>query len=354
MARSKSKAATTADVAPLETQVSLDAHGQRELYRYMLLTRRLEEKLANFYRQGKIVGGLYRSLGQEATAVGSAYALGPDDFLAPLIRNLGSMLVRGVRPVEMMRQYMAKGDSPTLGKDLNNHFGDVAGRRLVAPISVLGSLVPVMGGIALAGRMRGEKIVALTYIGDGGMSTGEFYEGMNFAAVKKLALVIVAENNGFAYSTPTASQAAVDSLAQRAAGYGVATETVDGNDVLAVHEAARQAVERGRAGGGPTLIEARTFRMKGHAEHDDQRYVPRELLEEWAARDPLDRYRVTLLQRDILSEADLEEMEEHIRADLNAAQDEADASPPPPPERALEGVYHDAPRARNPRPRIRR
>jgi pyruvate dehydrogenase E1 component alpha subunit/2-oxoisovalerate dehydrogenase E1 component alpha subunit len=354
MDQTRSKATAAADVAPLETETSLDAHGQRELYRYMLLTRRLEEKLTNLYRQGKIVGGLYRSLGQEATAVGSAYALGPDDFLAPLIRNLGSMLVRGVRPVEMMRQYMAKGDSPTLGKDLNNHFGDVAGRHLVAPTSVLGSLIPVMGGIALAGRMRGEKIVALTYIGDGGMSTGEFYEGMNFAAVNNLALVIVAENNGFAYSTPTSRQMAVDSLAQRAATYGVATETVDGNDVLAVHEAARRAAGRGRAGEGPTLIEAVTFRMKGHAEHDDQRYVPRELLEEWAARDPLDRCRATLLERDLASQDDLEAMEEAIRAELDAAQEEADASPLAPPERALEGVYHDAPRARNPRPRIRR
>ncbi len=351
MAKTKTKV-TTAEIAPLTSKTSLDAKGQRELYRYMLLTRRLEEKLVNLYRQGKVVGGLYRSLGQEATAVASAYALGPDDFLAPMIRNLGSMLVRGVQPVEMMRQYMAKGDGPTLGKDLNNHFGDVAGRHLVAPISVLGSLVPVMAGIALGGRMRGDPIVALTYLGDGGISTGEFHEGMNFAAVKKLALVVVAENNGFAYSTPTADQMAVDSLVERAAGYGVACEQVDGNDALAMYETSRRAVERGRAGEGPTFIEAITFRMKGHAEHDDQRYVPKELLEEWAGKDPLDRYRATLLDRKILTSADLEKMEVEMRAELDAAQDQAEQSPPAPPERALEGVYHDVPQARDPRPRI--
>ncbi len=351
MAKTKTKRSTKA-TAPLTTRTSLDAKGHREIYRYMLLTRRLEEKLGNLYRQGKVVGGLYRSLGQEATAVASAYALGPDDFLAPMIRNLGSMLVRGVQPVEMMRQYMAKGDGPTLGKDLNNHFGDVAGRHLIAPISVLGSLVPVMAGIALGGRMRGDSIVALTYLGDGGISTGEFHEGMNFAAVNKLALVLVAENNGFAYSTPTANQMAVDSLVDRAAGYGVACEQVDGNDALAVYEASCRAVERGRAGEGPTFIEAITFRMKGHAEHDDQRYVPKELLEKWAAKDPLDRFRATLLDRKILTSEDFEAMEVEMRAELDAAQDLAEQSPPAPPERALEGVYYDTPRARDPRPRI--
>jgi pyruvate dehydrogenase E1 component alpha subunit/2-oxoisovalerate dehydrogenase E1 component alpha subunit len=341
-----------AEVVALTTETSLDAQGQRELYRYMLLTRRLEEKLVNLYRQGKVVGGLYRSLGQEATAVATAYALGPDDFLAPMIRNLGSMLVRGVQPVEMMRQYMAKGDGPTGGKDLNNHFGDVPGRHLVAPISVLGSLVPVMAGIALGGRMRGDSIVALTYLGDGGISTGEFHEGMNFAAVNKLALVVVAENNGYAYSTPTKNQMAVDSLAERAAGFGVATERVDGNDALAVYEATRRAVERGRAGEGPTLLEAITFRMKGHAEHDDQRYVPEELLEEWAAKDPLDRYRAALLERSVMTPADLDAMEEQLTTELDAAQDLAEQSPLPPAERALEGVYHDTPQVRDPRPRI--
>jgi pyruvate dehydrogenase E1 component alpha subunit/2-oxoisovalerate dehydrogenase E1 component alpha subunit len=351
MGRSKSK--TTTEIMPLQTQTSLDPEKQRELYRFMLLTRRLEETLVNLYRQGKVVGAVYRSLGQEATAVGTAYALGPEDYLAPMIRNLGSMLTRGVQPVETIRQYMAKGDGPSLGKDLNNHFGDIAGRHMVAPISVLGSLIPVMGGIALGGRMRGENIVALTYIGDGGVSTGEFHEALNFAAVNKLALVLVAENNGYAYSTPTDKQMAVDSVVEKAAGYGVAGEKVDGNDALAVYEATRRAVERGRAGEGPTLLEAMTFRMRGHAEHDDQRYVPKELLEEWAGRDPVDRYQATLLERKIVTAGDLEAMEQEIHDELDAARDEAEKGPLPPPERALEGVYHDVPRVRDPRPRIR-
>ena len=198
-----------------------------------------------------------------------------------------------------------------------------------------------------------EAVVALTYLGDGGISTGEFYEGMNFAAVNKLALVVIGENNGFAYSTPTANQMAVDSLVDRVAGSGVACEQVDGNDALAMYETSRRAVERARSGEGPAFIEAITFRMKGHAEHDDQRYVPKELLQEWAGKDPLDRYRATLLDRNLLTDEDLEKMEAEMRAELDTAQDQAEQSPPAPAERALEGVYHDVPQARDPRPRIR-
>ena len=252
---------------------ALGREDQLRLYHFMKLTRMVEARLGNLYRQGKVVGGLYSSLGQEATAVGSAYALAPGDFMGPLIRNLGSMLVRGVQPREVMAQYLAKGASPTGGKDGNTHFGDLS-RGLVAPISMLGALIPVMAGVALAGRMQGKDLVALTYIGDGGTSTGDFHEGLNFAAVQNLPLVVVAENNGYAYSTPVAMQMRIKHIAARAAAYGIPGEICDGNDVLAVYEATRRAVERARGGGGPTLIEAKTFRMKGHAEHDDAGYVP--------------------------------------------------------------------------------
>ena len=241
----------------------------------MKLNRMLEERLGNLYRQGKVVGGLYSSRGQEATSVGSAYALEPQDFMGPLIRNLGSMLVRGVQPREVMMQYMAKGGSPTGGKDGNTHFGDLS-RGLVAPISMLGALIPVMAGVALAGRMQGRDLVALTYIGDGGTSTGDFHEGLNLAAVLGVPLVVIAEHNGYAYSTPTSRQMRIQDIAARAAAYGIPGEIVDGNDVLAVHAVTKRAVERARAGGGPTLIESKTFRMKGHAEHDDAGYVPPE------------------------------------------------------------------------------
>jgi pyruvate dehydrogenase E1 component alpha subunit/2-oxoisovalerate dehydrogenase E1 component alpha subunit len=317
---------------------SLDAHGQLELYRYMKLTRMLEDRLGILYRQGKVVGGLYSSRGQEATAVGSAYALGPGDFMGPLIRNLGSMLVRGVQPREVMCQYMARGDGPTGGKDGNTHFGDLE-RGLVAPISMLGALIPVMAGVALAGRMQGKDLVALTYIGDGGTSTGDFHEGLNFAAVQNLPLVLVAEHNGWAYSTPTGMQMRVEHIAAKAPGYGIPGKIVDGNDVLAVYEATREAVERARGGGGPTLIEAKTFRMKGHAEHDDAGYVPKEQFERWAKRDPIERFERHLEGEGIAAGDELSGIEAAIARDLETEVDFALASEPPPPERALEGVY---------------
>ncbi len=319
-------------------KTGLGREDQLRLYHFMKLTRMVEGRLSNLYRQGKVVGGLYSSLGQEATAVGSAYALGPDDFMGPLIRNLGSMLVRGVQPREVMMQYMARGGSPTGGKDGNTHFGDLA-RGLVAPISMLGALIPVMAGVALAGRMQGKDLVALTYIGDGGTSTGDFHEGLNFAAVQNLPLVVVAENNGYAYSTPVAMQMRVRNIASRAAGYGIPGEICDGNDVLAVYETTRRAVERARAGGGPTLIEAKTFRMRGHAEHDDAGYVPKELFEQWKERDPIDRYEAHLLATGVATAEDLREVTAVIDRQLDAEVDFALASPPPPPDRALEGVY---------------
>src|SRR3954466_384096 len=216
-----------------------------ELYYWLRLTRTLEEKLTNLYRQGKVLGGLFRSLGQEGESVGSAYALRREDFLSPLIRNLGSMLVKGAEPLQIVRQYMAKAESPTKGRELNIHFGDLE-KGYVGQISHLGDMVPVMAGVALSFKMRGEKRVALVYVGDGATSTGTFHEGINFAAVQRLPLVVIVENNGWAYSTPPSRQTAAASFADKAAGYGVAGERVDGNDMLAVYDAARRAVERAR------------------------------------------------------------------------------------------------------------
>jgi TPP-dependent pyruvate/acetoin dehydrogenase alpha subunit len=319
-------------------KTSLPRERQLDLYHYMRLTRMVEGRLGNLYRQGKVVGGLYSSLGQEATAVGSAYALEPQDVMGPLIRNLGSMLVRGVQPREVMMQYMAKSDSPTGGKDGNTHFGDLK-RGLVAPISMLGALIPVMAGVALAGKMQGKNLVALTYIGDGGTSTGDFHEGLNLAAVLGVPFVLIAENNGWAYSTPTSRQMRIRNIATRAAAYGIPGETVDGNDVLAVYEVTKKAVERARAGGGPTLIESKTFRMKGHAEHDDAGYVPQEQFEEWRRKDPIERFERHLLANGLATEEDLKAIVAKIDAQLNQEVDLALASPMPPAERAFEGVY---------------
>ena len=311
---------------------------QLELYHFLKLTRMVEGRLGNLYRQGKVVGGLYSSLGQEATAVGSAYALAPQDVMGPLIRNLGSMLVRGVQPREVMMQYMAKSDSPTGGKDGNTHFGDLQ-RGLVAPISMLGAVIPVMVGVALAGKMQGKDLVALTYIGDGGTSTGDFHEGLNLASVLHVPFVLIAENNGWAYSTPTPRQMRIKNIATRAAAYGIPGEIVDGNDVLAVYETTRRAVERARAGGGPTLIESKTFRMKGHAEHDDAGYVPKEQFEEWKEKDPIERFERHLLGNALATEDELQAIVAKIDARLNEEVDFALASPMPPPERTFENVY---------------
>jgi pyruvate dehydrogenase E1 component alpha subunit/2-oxoisovalerate dehydrogenase E1 component alpha subunit len=319
-------------------KTGLPPERQLELYRFMKLNRMTEDRLGSLYRQNKVVGGLYSSRGQEATSVGSAYALAPQDFVGPLIRNLGTMLVRGVKPREVMMQYMARADSPTGGKDGNTHFGDLA-RGLVAPISMLGAVIPVMAGIALAGRMQKKDIVALTYIGDGGTSTGDFHEGLNLAAVLNVPFVLIAENNGWAYSTPTAKQMRIKDIATRATAYGIPGETVDGNDVLAVYEATKRAVDRARSGGGPTLIEAKTFRMKGHAEHDDAGYVPKEHFEEWKKKDPIERFERHLLGLHLATEEELQRITAEIDEILNAEVDGALASPFPPPERAFENVY---------------
>jgi TPP-dependent pyruvate/acetoin dehydrogenase alpha subunit len=321
-----------------------------ELYYWMRLTRTLEERLVALYRQTKVVGGLFRSLGQEADAVGSTFALEQRDVMSPLIRNMGSMLVKGATPVEILRQYMAKGDSPTRGRELNIHFGDVgeAGktRGFLGQISPLGDMVPVMAGVTLSFRMRGEDRVGLVYVGDGATSTGAFHEGINFAAVQRCPLVVVVENNGYAYSTPTSKQTLARQFVDKAPGYGIAAAQADGNDVLAVYDATKEAVDRARRGEGVTLVELMTYRRKGHAEHDNQSYVPPGEIERWAAEnDPLDRW-VTRLTTELgFAQHEIDAVDARIRAEVDAATDEAERSPAPEPLDALEGIYADPPRA---------
>jgi pyruvate dehydrogenase E1 component alpha subunit/2-oxoisovalerate dehydrogenase E1 component alpha subunit len=321
-----------------------------DLYWFMLLNRRLEERLVNLYRQGKVVGGVYRSLGQEAESVGTAYALEKRDLVSPLIRNLGSILVKGAEPVDILKQYMAKATGPSRGRDLNIHFGDLE-KGFVGPVSMLGDMIPVMAGVALASRMKGEDRVCLVYIGDGGFSTGAAHEGWNFICARRLPVVLVAEDNCYAYSTPTAKQMGNRDMVDRAAGYGCAGEQVDGNDVLQSYAAARRAVDRARHGDGPTLIEVKTYRRKGHAEHDDQRYVPQEELDAWEARDPVDRYRRFLVREGILTDDQAERIDRRVQEKLEAAVAEAEAAPMPDPRAVLEGVWA-TPRWTAPHPNI--
>jgi TPP-dependent pyruvate/acetoin dehydrogenase alpha subunit len=312
-----------------------------EIDYYLRLTRTLEERLVALFRQAKVIGGLYRSLGQEGESVAAAYTLDykQGDVVQPLIRNLGAILVAGAKPAAIIKQYMARGDSPTRGRELNIHFGHPARDGFLGQISMLGDMIPVMAGIALAGRMQKRKLVTLAFIGDGGSSTGAFWEGMNFASVQKLPMVVVLENNGYAYSTPTAKQSAAKTLADKAYAFGCAGVTIDGNDVLGVYDTTRRAVEHARNGGGVTLIEVLTFRLKGHAEHDNQSYVPKELIAEWTEKDAVVRFETMLVERGVATQEQLAAIQQRVRAEIDAATDEAEKSPMPDPSDAGRGLY---------------
>ena len=314
------------------------------IYRWMLLNRRMEAALENLYKQGKVVGGVYFGLGQEGCSCASAFALGPDDWLGPMIRNQGSLLVRGFSPRDIMRQYMAKADSPTFGRDASSHFGDCARRHVCAPISMLGELIGTMAGVCLGARLQGKNIVGLTYIGDGGQSTGVTYESLNFAAVQKLGLVLIVENNLWGYSTPSDMQFSVKDLAERAIGYGIPGVIVDGTDPSQVYDATHEACERAYRGAGPTLIEAKMMRMKGHAIHDAAQYVPAKLFEYWHARDPIARFENYLVNAKHWLTADenrklIEEVEQQLEADREAAV--ASPMPDPQTDKSHQGVYCD-------------
>lgn len=315
-----------------------------EMYRFLRLTRTLEERLVALYRQSKVIGGLFRSLGQEGESVASAYALDRGrhrDILSPLIRNLGSMLVMGAKPIEILRQYMAKAESPTRGRELNVHFNDLE-KGYLGQISHLGDMVPVMAGITLTFKMRGEPRVGMVYVGDGATSTGSFHEGLNFAAVQRCPLVVIGEYNHWAYSTPPEKQFAVKDLAEKAKGYGIHAVTVDGNDVLAVYAASKHAVERARRGKGTHFIEVKTYRRKGHAEHDDQSYQPKDELERWAREnDPVDRYSKQLLDNGWAEESDLVEIDQAVKDEIDRATDACVNEPLPPGDSALTAVYVD-------------
>ena len=348
MAPRAAPAATIPATLPTGLPAVLTRDQLLEIYYYLRLTRTLEERLVALYRQSKVIGGLFRSLGQEGESVASAYALDRGrhrDILSPLIRNLGSLLVMGAQPVEILRQYMAKAESPTRGRELNVHFNDLE-KGYLGQISHLGDMIPVMAGIAMTFKMRGEARVGLVYIGDGGTSTGAFHEGLNFAAVQRLPLVVIGEYNHWAYSTPPEKQFAVRDLADKAKGYGIPAVTVDGNDVFAVYEATKFAVDRARRGKGVHFVEVKTYRRKGHAEHDDQSYQPKEELERWAREnDPVDRYVKRLLGADLVTEADLTDIDDRTRVEVDQATDACVDEPLPEAETALPGVYVDPPAA---------
>jgi TPP-dependent pyruvate/acetoin dehydrogenase alpha subunit len=327
-------------VPPLRDSHFLTKEQVIEIYRWMLLNRRMETALENLYKQGKVVGGVYFGLGQEGCSCASAYALRPDEWIGPMIRNQGALLVRGFSPADIMMQYMAKSGSPTKGRDASSHFGDIKNRNVVAPISTLGDLIPVLTGVALGARLQGKNIAVMTWIGDGGQSTGVTYEGLNFAAVQKLGLVLIVENNLWGYSTPADMQFRVKDLADRCVAYGIPGVIVDGTDACQVYDACHEACERARRGEGPTLIEAKMMRMKGHAIHDAAEYVPKPLFEYWKRRDPIARMEDYLVRKKKwLTAEQNEKLVAAVESQLEADRDLAVDSPMPTPESAAEGAY---------------
>ncbi|HUX08935.1 MAG TPA: thiamine pyrophosphate-dependent dehydrogenase E1 component subunit alpha [Acidobacteriota bacterium] len=311
-----------------------------QLYRFMVTTRFYEDKLPILYRQGKLFGGVYRGTGNEALAVGSAYALEPQDIIAPLHRDAGAHLVRGQTLKRMYCNFMGRACGPTRGRDGNVHHGDMS-INIIGMISHLGTSTPLAVGAALGMRMQGHNIVTMTYIGDGGSSIGDFHEGLNFAAVRKAPFVLIIENNQFAYSTPNRLQFACESLADRAIGYGMRGMKIFGNDVIEVYQACKEAVVWARAGNGPVLIEAETMRMRGHSEHDAHEYVPKEMLEEWARKDPIAINRNYLTKHKIFIVKQLDKIDEEIRREVDEAAEWAESQPFPEPESVEEGVYYE-------------
>jgi pyruvate dehydrogenase E1 component alpha subunit len=305
----------------------------------MIIMRAAEERALTLYRQGKVPGSFYDGRGQEAISVGSAFVLAPEDRMCILHRDLGAHFVRGVTPDRYLANYMGRSGGVTGGKDGNMHFGD---HRLgcVGMVSMLPDMALVATGMALAFKLRREPRVAMTYFGEGSTANGQWHEAMNFAGIHRLPVVFILENNRFAYSTPNDLEFAVDPVV-RAEGYGFPGVSVDGNDVEAVFEASRVAADRARAGEGATLIECHTMRMHGHGAHDDMSYVPKEMLEDWERRDPIELYVRKLVESYGFSEGEVEEIRESVQEEVDECARRALDSPMPDPETALEGVFAD-------------
>jgi TPP-dependent pyruvate/acetoin dehydrogenase alpha subunit len=330
---------TTSRTVPA-ADLTLESDELLEMLYYMRLQRAVEDRGIKLYYQGRIPGAYFTGWGHEATVVGATYALRGDDLLAPMHRDLAAYIMRGIPVREVFAQFLDREGGPTRGRDGNVHMGDP--RRGIYPfISHMAASVPVAAGMALACRQRGEDRVVLTFFGDGATSTGAWHEGVNFAAVFRLPVVLVLENNQYAYSTPLDRQTAARALLDKAPGYGIAAADVDGNDVVAVFEAARDAVDRARRGDGPTLIECRTMRIRGHSEADRYGYVPKELIEEWTARDPIMSFERRLRADGVLTDETDRAMLERIAREVEEGLAWAEASPDPAPESVTDGVFAD-------------
>jgi TPP-dependent pyruvate/acetoin dehydrogenase alpha subunit len=329
--------ATETAGAPPDVSQHLTVEDRVGLLRAMLTMRGIEERAMTLYRQGKVPGSFYDGYGQEAVSAGPAWAMAAEDRLCILHRDLAAHIIRGVTPARIFAQYMGREGGITGGRDGNVHFGDRT-KGCVGMVSMLPDMMLIAAGLAMAFKLRGERRCALTWFGDGSTSRGDFHEAMNWAGVQKLPVIFVLENNQYAYSTPLESQFAVDPV-ERAAAYGFPGLTVDGNDCEAMFEATRQARERALAGEGPTLIEAVTMRMHGHAAHDDMKYVPKAQIDEWKAKDPIDRQ----VQRLEALGTDVEAVRAEVRETIEQAVQDALAMPMPDGDTATARLFADEP-----------
>ena len=335
MARAKANAKTGTSAKTIE---GLTPDRLLELYRLMKLTRTSEDRLVKLYKQGKVMGGVYTGPGNEGCSVGTAFALEDGDWILPLHRDVGAAYARGMPAREMFCQSLGRGNGPTGGRD-NGVHQTVLERGQIGMVSHLGTMIPIAAGVALVSQMNGDGRVAMNWTGDGATSLGDFHEALNFAGVQKLPLILVIDNNQVAYSTPQEKQYACAKLSDRAAGYGIRGETVDGTDVLAVYRAAKAAVDRARSGEGATLLECVTMRMRGHSEADDYAYVPKAKLEAWRKKDPIERLEARLRAEGILDDARKADLEQAVNAEIDDAAAYAEASPMPDPQTAEGPVY---------------
>lgn len=312
---------------------------RRDLHYWMRLTRTLDQQINALWKQGRGVGGTFNQRGHEAISVGAGSTLESDDVVAPMHRDLGCYLLRGMTPERIMGNQLGRLGGVTRGRDANLHgLGDLS-LGIIGFISHIPQSMPVALGAAMSFTYRSEPRVAMTFVGDGASNTGLFHETLNLAAVQRAPLIVIVENNQYAYSTPLSQQMAIENIADRGTAQGVRSEVVDGNDVEAVHDAARNAVARARQGGGPSLIEAKTMRMLGHAIHDGAEYVPADLLATWKARDPITLYEAKLLGNDIVDGQYLADTEQRCRLMVDEAIEHAEADEWPDPDSVTSGVY---------------
>ena len=320
-------------------RTALDAATLERMLYYLKLTRESEWRIEQvLYRQGKIVGGVYVGRGQEAIGVGAAMAMRDGDVTLPSHRDFSVNLIRGFSLVDIFANWLARGESPTRGRENTLHIGDM-GLGIIPIISPLGATAPVACGVGLVLKQRGKGNVALVHMGEGTTSLGHVHEAMNFAAVMKLPVIFICNNNQYAYSTPTDKQYAVKSLAVRGAAYGMPGESVDGTDVLAVYDAVEQAMAWARAGKGPSFLECIAMRMTGHSAHDAAEYVPEKLKLAWAKKDPIHRLEKLLLAKRIVTKQQIVDLDKQIGQEIDRAVAEAEARPLPRGEEAIEGVY---------------